>query len=650
MNGEEVSEFVLAEEVIIGLLLIAALVAIFVRRYRLPYTIGLVGIGLVISAMFPEPIPGLISSEIILSLLVPPLIFEAAFHLRLDDLRRDLGFILLLAVPGVILTTLVVGGLITLADIGVSLQLAMVFGALIAATDPVAVVALFRRLGVPKRLQVLLEGESLFNDGTAIVMFNITLAIAGVLTHSESSISADSGLGLWIAEFLKVAGGGVLTGVVLGMFASQIIGRIDDPLVETTLTTVLAFGSYLVGEHVLGVSGVLAVVAAGIVNGNVGPQGMSATTRIVVFNFWEYAAFLANSFIFLLIGLAIDISDLGNNLPAIGIAILAVLLARALGIYGLSLFNREVSSKWKHILYWGGLRGAIALALALTLPVDVEPEFVTQATLLRNMAFGVVLFTLLIQGFSMDWVIKNLNLVQRSHIQEEYERRHARFVAGRAAYDYIRRLSQQGLISEHTWQQLAPIMERRNDMLVEAVKQVITSDPKVEAEELDTAYRESLRAQRSALTGLLRDGVISEETYSELVGEVDSALTEQTYHWTELLRFGSPKIQVTHLMAVVIQEADLENAMDSLSKLGFSVARFTSTGGFLSRRNVTLLIGVHEGRADIAIKALKQSCQQRVEFLSSPLRGGTFPMPTPIQVTVGGATVFMFEVESYDEF
>lgn len=650
MNGEEVSEFVLAEEVIIGLLLIAALVAIFVRRYRLPYTIGLVGIGLVISAIFPEPIPGLISSEIILSLLVPPLIFEAAFHLRLDDLRRDLGFILLLAVPGVILTTLVVGGLITLADIGVSLQLAMVFGALIAATDPVAVVALFRRLGVPKRLQVLLEGESLFNDGTAIVMFNITLAIAGVLTHSESSISADSGLGLWIAEFLKVAGGGVLTGVVLGMFASQIIGRIDDPLVETTLTTVLAFGSYLVGEHVLGVSGVLAVVAAGIVNGNVGPQGMSATTRIVVFNFWEYAAFLANSFIFLLIGLAIDISDLGNNLPAIGIAILAVLLARALGIYGLSLFNREISTKWKHILYWGGLRGAIALALALTLPVDVEPEFVTQATLLRNMAFGVVLFTLLIQGFSMDWVIKNLNLVQRSHIQEEYERRHARFVAGRAAYDYIRRLSQQGLISEHTWQQLAPIMERRNDMLVEAVKQVITSDPKVEAEELDTAYRESLRAQRSALTGLLRDGVISEETYSELVGEVDSALTEQTYHWTELLRFGSPKIRVTHLMAVVIQEADLENAMDSLSKLGFSVARFTSTGGFLSRRNVTLLIGVHEGRADIAIKALKQSCQQRVEFLSSPLRGGTFPMPTPIQVTVGGATVFMFEVESYDEF
>ena len=651
MNGEGVSPFVLAEEVIIGLLLIAALVAIFVRRYRLPYTVGLVGIGLLLSAVFPEPLPGLISPDIILSLLVPPLLFEAAFHLRLEDLRRDLGFILLLAVPGVILTTLVVGGLISIANIGIEIELAMVFGALIAATDPVAVVALFRRLGVPKRLQVLLEGESLFNDGTAIVIFTITLAIAGVTAHGESSITADSGVGLWIAEFLKVAGGGILTGVVLGMFASQIIGRIDDALVETTLTTVLAFGSYVVGEHVLGVSGVLAVVVAGIVNGNVGPRGMSATTRVVVFNFWEYAAFLANSFIFLLIGLAIDILDLFSNLPAIGIAILAVLLARALGIYGLSIFNREVSVKWKHVLYWGGLRGAIALALALTLPVvNVEPELLKQITLLRNMAFGVVLFTLLIQGISMDWVVKKLNLVQRSHFQEEYERRHARFVAGRAAYDYLRRLNQQGLISEHTWQRLAPVMERQNDMLVEAVKKVITSDPTVEAEELDTAHREALRAQRSALTGLLRDGVIFEETYSQLVGEVDSALTEQNYNWPELLRYGSSISSVNRLMAAVIQEADLESALMSLSKLGFSVARLPSSGGFLSRRNVTLLIGVQEGREEVAVKTLQNSCQQRLEFTSSPLRGAAFPMPTPTQVAVGGATVFFFEVESYDEF
>ena len=640
-------DIVVAEEIIIGLLLVASLVAIVVQRFRLPYTVGLVGIGLLFATLF-EPLDNPISSDIILSLLVPPLIFEAAFHLRLDDLRRDLGFILLLAVPGVILTTLVVGAVIYITNIGIGIEMALVFGALIAATDPVAVVALFRRLGAPKRLQVLLEGESLFNDGTAIVMFNIMLAIAGIVTHGESTLTTESGLGLWIAEFLKVAGGGVLTGVVLGMFASQIIGRIDDALVETTLTTVLAFGSYLVGEHVLGVSGVLAVVTAGIVNGNVGPSGMSATTRVVVFNFWEYAAFLANSFIFLLIGLTIDIVDLLNNLPSIGVAILAVLLARALGIYGLSIFNHDVPTKWKHIMYWGGLRGAIALALVLTLSTDAIPQGTVNQ--LRSMAFGVVLFTLLFQGVSMDWLAKKLKLVQRSVFQEKYERRHARFVAGRAAYDYLRRMSQQGLISEHTWQRLAPVMERQNDTLVDAVRQVITSDPAVEAEELDTAHRQALRAQRSALTGLLRDGVISEENYSQLVSEVDSALTEQSFNWPELLSQGTAVSSVTHLVAAIIQEADLENALASLSKLGFSVARLSSTGGFLSRKNVTLLIGVQKGREEVAVKALQNSCKRRVEYVSTPLRGTGFPMPAPAQVTVGGATVFMFEVESYDEF
>jgi uncharacterized protein YaaQ len=211
-------------------------------------------------------------------------------------------------------------------------------------------------------------------------------------------------------------------------------------------------------------------------------------------------------------------------------------------------------------------------------------------------------------------------------------------------------MNQQGLISEHTWQRLAPVMERQNDMLVEAIKKVITSDPTVEAEELDTAHREALRAQRSALTGLLRDGVIYEETYSQLVGEVDAALTEQNFNWPDILRSGQSLSSVNRLMVAVIQEADLESALVSLSKLGFSVSQLASTGGFLSRKNVTLLIGVQEGREEAAVKTLQNSCQKRVEFVSSPLRDASFPMPAPTQVTVGGATVFIFEVESYDEF
>jgi CPA1 family monovalent cation:H+ antiporter len=515
MAGENI---IFLEEVVVVLLLIASIVGVVTRQLRLPYTVGLVLIGLVLSLLSPTAIK--ISPQIILALLVPPLVFEAAFHLNLDHLRRDFWLILLFALPGVILTTLLVGGVVAWGT-GLAIQTALVFGALVSATDPVAVVALFRRLGVPRRLQVLLEGESLFNDGTAIVMFNLMLAIA--LAGRFSIVES-------LRQFLTVAGGGVLVGITLGIVFSRTIGRIDDPLVETTLTTVLAFGSYLLAEY-FHVSGVLAVVAAGIVNGNAGPADMSATTRVVVFNFWEYAAFIANSFAFLLIGLTIDLNIMLTNWQAILWAILAALVARLVSIYGFSIFAREIPPKWKHILFWGGLRGAITLALALSLP---ESSALAGARgTLQAMAFGIVLFTLLVQGASTHWLVRRLKLVQRSESQNEYELRHARYVAGRAAYDYLRRITQQGLISEHAWQTLSPVMQAQNDRLVDGIREVMKSDPAVEAEALDTARREALRAQRSALRGLLRDGVISEDSYSLLVGEVDEALMDENLSWPD---------------------------------------------------------------------------------------------------------------------
>jgi monovalent cation:H+ antiporter, CPA1 family len=512
-------DIITIEEITVLLLLIASAVAVLARRLRIPYTVGLVLIGLALSLLSSTVIR--VSPQIILALLVPPLIFEAAFHLRWDDLRRDFWLILLLAIPGVILTTLLVGGVVAWGT-GLTIQAALVLGALVSATDPVAVVALFRRLGVPRRLQVLLEGESLFNDGTAIVMFNLMIAVA--LAERFSFASS-------VRDFITVSGGGVLIGMALGVIVSQVIARIRDPLVETTLTTVLAFGSYLVAEY-FHVSGVLAVAAAGIINGNAGPSGMSATTRLVIFNFWEYAAFIANSFIFLLIGLTFDLAVMVANWQSIIWAILAALAARAASIYGLSYWGREIPRNWKHVLFWGGLRGAITLALALSLP-ETGPLAAVRGTL-QAMAFGVVLFTLLAQGSSTDWLVKKLKLVQRSQYQEEYELRHARFVAGRSAYDYLRRMAQRGLLSEHTWQRLAPLLEKQNDARVEAVREIMVSDPAVEAEELDTARREALRAQRSALRGLLRDGVISESSYSLLLDEVDTALMNEDLSWPEI--------------------------------------------------------------------------------------------------------------------
>ncbi len=500
------------EEIIVILLLIASGVAVAARRLRVPYTVGLVIIGLVITLFNPQKVE--FTPQIIMLLLVPPLVFEAAFHIRFDDLRRDFWLILLLVIPGVILTTLLVGWLVSWGT-GLALQAALVFGALIAATDPVAVVALFRSLGAPRRLQVLLESESLLNDGTAIVMFGLMIS-AALQGHFDLRQS--------ISQFVTVAGGGLIVGLIFGLSISQFTKRIDDPLVETTLTTALAFGSYLLAEN-LHVSGVLAVVTAGIICGNTSQHTMSASTRLVVYNFWEYAAFIANSFVFLLIGLTIDLNILFQNWQAIAWAIFAALVARVVSTYGFSIFGREISAKWKHVLFWGGLRGAITLALALSLPE--EGIFIAERGRLQAMAFGVVLFTLLVQGVSMGWLVKRLKLVVRSPAQDEYELRHARFVASRASYDHLRRRTQEGMISEHTWQKLSALMKKQTDILMDEVKQVMSSEPDVEAEELDTAYREALRAQRTALTGLLRDGVITENTYSKLIGEVDETLMDK---------------------------------------------------------------------------------------------------------------------------
>src|SRR3990170_1132924 len=373
---------------------------------------------------------------------------------------------------------------------------------------------------------------------------------------------------------------------------------------------------------------------------------MSPTTRIVLFNFWEYAAFLANSFIFLLIGLQIDLSKSIASWQSIAIAILAVLAARAVIVYGLAWVGKDISLRWQHVLNWGGLRGAISLALALSLPQALGAARAE----LQVMAFGVVVFTLLVQGSTMSWLVRRLGLGERSEVQVEYERRHARAVAIRAAYDHLARMRRAGLLSDHTWQTLSPVMEEHSQALVQAVKDVMATNPNLEAEEMEAARRASLQAQRSSLSGLLKDGVISAETYAELVTEVDAALTREAASWPELTHYQpARRLPIDRLVAAMIQEQDLESAASALTKLGFSITHLPSVGAFLGRRNITLLIGLPAGQEEAAVEALSKSCKQRVEYIATPLEGAPFPLPTPVAVTVGGATIFVFEVERYEE-
>jgi len=512
--------FLSVETLTIELLLVASLVAIAVRRLRLPYTVALVLVGLLIT--FRQPLDVELTPEIILSLFVPPLIFEAAFHVEFGRLREALLPILVLAVPGVLLTTVIVGYIVS-AGVGISLASGLVFGALIAATDPVAVVALFRQLGAPKQLTVIVEGESLFNDGTAIVLFNLMVAAAvGIAVEGQA---ASGGLVAGIVDFVRVSAGGLAIGAGLGWLVAQLIARLDDYLIETTLTTVLAFGSFLVAER-LHVSGVLAVVAAGIISGNIGARGMSPTTRIVLFNFWEYLAFVANSLVFLLIGLEVNIPQLLANLWPIGVALVAVVASRVLVVYGLTWLanrgRRKVSAAYQHVLFWGGLRGAISLALVLSLPATFPGR-----ELLRVMAFGVVLFTLLVQGTTMNLLLRRLGLIHKGEVELEYERRHARLMAARAAHDRLQELHGAGLISGTAWEALRPELEQQMKEAREAQHALLLEHPALRDEEIDDARREGLRAQRAMLTNLLNTGAISEHVFEEVVTEIDAALVAE---------------------------------------------------------------------------------------------------------------------------
>jgi CPA1 family monovalent cation:H+ antiporter len=531
-----VDQFLHTETLIILLLLIASLVAIAVRRLRIPYTVALVIVGLLLTLRTPFKLN--LTPEVILGLLVPPLVFEAAFRLKFSELNKCLPTILLFAVPGVIITTLVVGGILVL-DTGISMPLAFLFGAFISATDPLAVTATFRKLGAPSRLTMLVEGESLLNDGTAIVMYNLMLAV--ILTGKFDLVSS-------LYDFIRVAAGGVVIGIVLGWLVSRVVAKVDDYLIEITLTTVLAYGSYLISDQ-LGFSGVLAVVAAGLINGNLGPRGMSPTTRIILSNFWEYVAFLVNSIVFLMIGVQIDLISLIAEWPHILWAIMAILVARIIVVYShgwiANRMNQQIPMKWMHVLSWSGLRGAISLALALSLPVTLAANDRAE---LQAMTYGVVLFTLLVQSMTMRPLIRHLDIITRSEAQIEYETRHARLTALRNADRRIDRMHDDGLLSTTTWERLKTYLTQNAESLMVSVQGLLQSDPALEAEEMEKGWREMLRSQRSALLNLQQDNVITDEVYEKLTAEVDAqliegtpAITEDTYPHTQFLEVTLPE-------------------------------------------------------------------------------------------------------------
>jgi CPA1 family monovalent cation:H+ antiporter len=391
----------LAIELLVGLLALAALVAIVAGPLRLPYTVALVVAGLLVGIganAFGYPGAN-VPPELVLLVLLPGLVFEAAYRLRFAELRRWFGGLALLAIPGVLISAAVVALILTVAT-GLRLDLAFIVGAMVSATDPAAVVATFKRLTVPPALSTMVDGESLLNDGTGLVLFAIAVGVVSAPITPAAAV-------------LTFAGTVVLSGaigLVTGYAAARIIGRVHDHLIELTITVVLAYGSYMLADE-LHLSGVIATVTAGIVLGNLGPAGArSATATDTIDTVWEFIAYLLTAVVFLLVGLSIPPVRLLDSIGPILWGIVAILIGRALVVYlllggGSRLGLRpglaeRVPSGWLHVLFWAGLRGAVAVAMALSLPADIP-----QRELLQEITFGVVLFTLLFQGTTIGWVI-----------------------------------------------------------------------------------------------------------------------------------------------------------------------------------------------------------------------------------------------------
>jgi CPA1 family monovalent cation:H+ antiporter len=389
----------------VALVAVSAAAAVAVRRLAIPYSVLLVVLGL-LAALFAPRGELAVSPEVVLLVLVPGLVFEAALGMDLGELTRRSGGIALLAIPGVLLSAAVVA-LVLFAMAGLDPKLGFVVGAMVAATDPVAVVATFRRLGVPLGLSTLVEGESLFNDGTALVVFVVAVrAVQGDVSALDATVS--------IAATVVVS---IAIGLLAGYLASRVMAGLDDHVIELSISLTAAYGTYLVADA-LHESGIIATVVAGVVLGNYGrAKGMSRRTEEALDTVWEFLAFLLTALAFLLVGLAIPLEGIIRTFPWIVWGIAGIVIGRVLVVYALlggssrllerirvargrKRARRPLPVAWLHVMFWAGLRGAVAVAMALSLPTDFPERL-----LLQEIVFGIVLFTLFVQGTSAERVV-----------------------------------------------------------------------------------------------------------------------------------------------------------------------------------------------------------------------------------------------------
>lgn len=491
------------------MLILASGVAIVTKWIRLPYSIALVIVGLLIGIFHFLPVVTM-TPELILLIFLPVLLFEASWNLHIDWLKICYRPVTLLATAGVFLSTICVALVLNVVT-GLDFKIALLFGAMISATDPISVLALFKRLKVNRRLHTILEGESLLNDGTAVALFRVLLAT--VLLNGNLSFPNV------VMDFVLLTCGGTLVGAVVGLAASKLTQFFDDHLLETTLTVLVAYGSYILGEQ-LHVSSVISVLVAGFIMGNFGSRkSMSAKTRLSVDSFWEYAAFIAESLVFLLIGMQIKFPLVIKYAPFIGAGIFAILVARALVVYLLMFIAKEkkhpIPLSWQHLLFWGGLRGSLCMAMALSLPTNFP-----QREMLVVTTFGVALFTLLVPGLTMEPLVKILKVAtsrvsKSTELQLELTNlKNEKRSLGKAAKAAVQ--------GKKEYRQKELEIDQRiieTEQLIEILDSSEDDNDEAERLQIETAL---LRAQKDCLVELSRKSSSKPEVLSEFRERVDA--------------------------------------------------------------------------------------------------------------------------------
>jgi len=478
---------------------VATLPQIFSWLSKIPYTLLLVIVGLGLAVIDVRLVT--LSPELILLIFLPPLLFEAAWNLEWSQLKRDLVPIALYAVLGVVIS--VAGVAFALNQIaGMSLAIALLVGASVSATDPVSVIALFRELGVEKRLAVLVEGESLFNDGIAVVAFSFLVGFS--LGTDEVSIP------ILIARFLAFVGIGIVVGSLIGFGISYLTQRFDLPLVEQSLTLVSAYGTYIIVED-LGGSGVIGVVTVGLIFGNFGSRiGMQPSTRLAVTQFWDFLAFFVNSIVFLLIGDRIGFADLGANLGLIGITVAAMFVTRAIAIFGLGwlsnwLGKSEISLADRTVIWWGGLRGSVSIALALSVPAVLgdRPKIIA-------IVFGVVLFTLLVQGLTTKALLEKLGLLKNQELRQQYQEALAQRVALNRVLKYVSEVSRDRQIEPEFSNHLVSQVQAKLDLLQAEINQMYDRYPELRELTIDKLAGDLQAIEADTYAEFVRSGQLNQ--------------------------------------------------------------------------------------------------------------------------------------------